>query len=62
MRAAHLSNKNAGKIDSNQTRNSNYVYESNSSKGATSQQHNKPDRPRRWTEARRTRSESKKLT
>jgi hypothetical protein len=62
IRAAHLSNKTASQVDTDQTRDGNYPYDLASSRGATNQQHDKPNRPRRWTGARRTRSESKKLT
>jgi hypothetical protein len=43
MRAAHLSNKTASQVDTDQTRDGNYPYDSASSKGPTSQQHDKPN-------------------
>jgi hypothetical protein len=47
MRAAHLSNKTASLVDTDQTRDGNYPYDSASSRGATSQQHDKPNILRR---------------
>jgi hypothetical protein len=44
MTPAHLSNKTAGEVDSNQTRDDDYLYDSSSSGSMTSQQHEKPNR------------------